>query len=91
MDFGFYKTVVHQDKEGFWIALYDTRRELRDNHTALEADLLLESGGASLDEAQTLLREQLGLTPLEAWEPVATRYGHGWRAICGAELRSVAA
>ena len=87
---GFYQAVIHQHNEGFWIALYDTRRSLRENHTALEADLLLESDEAGPEAAQRLLREQLGLAPIEAWKPVTTRYGQGWRALFGADIRAAA-
>ncbi|MGL6236686.1 MAG: hypothetical protein ACRC20_15250 [Segniliparus sp.] len=91
MNSGFYQAVIHQDNEGFWIALYDTRRSLRENQTALEADLLLESDEAGPEAAQSILREQLGLAPIEPWQPVTTRYGQGWRALFGADVRSAAA
>lgn len=87
---GFYQAVIYQGDEDFWVALYDIRRRLRENHTALEADLLLESDEAGPDAAQRLLGEQLGLAPIEAWAPVATRYGQGWRALFGSDVRAAA-
>jgi hypothetical protein len=86
-----YHVIVHQDEKGFWIALYDTQRGLRENRTALEADLLLESDNATPDQVQSVLLDQFGLVPLDVWELVTTRYGQGWQAPFGSAMRAIAA
>ncbi|ADG97062.1 hypothetical protein Srot_0580 [Segniliparus rotundus DSM 44985] len=86
-----YQVIVHHDETGFWIALYDTQRGLRENRTALEADLLLDSEDAAPDQVQAVLLEQFGLVPLDAWELVTSRYGQGWQAPFGSAMRAIAA
>jgi hypothetical protein len=93
MDPGFYHVIAQPYEDGIWIALYDTRRSLRGDRTALEAELLLHADDADVntDGILLLLRDQLGLAPLQTWQPVTTRYGHGWQALFGTQVGNLAA